>query len=108
MRGVCSEFYNGEFVINVLVDISHVNHVVAAKNIGIELTDDAWKIVSIEPNESWGERYVTSRAVGQLAGEFLSLRWFIDHLGQMEETMSRLFQEQAALTPRPHGGAWTT
>jgi hypothetical protein len=91
-------FYNGEFVINVLVGMHHVNQVVAAKNIGIELTDDAWKIVSLESNDGWGERYVTPRAVGQLAAEFLSLRWFIDHilLGQMTETMSRLFQEQAA------------
>ncbi len=96
--GCLFRFYNGELVINILVDISHVSQVVAAKSIGIELTDNAWKIIPLEPNESWGERYVTPRAVGQLAGEFLSLRWFIDHmlLGQMAEAMSRLFQEQAA------------
>jgi hypothetical protein len=66
-----------------------------AFNIRIELTDSAWKIVSLEPNDSWGERYVIPRAVGHLAGEFVSLRWFIDHmlLGQMAETMSRLIQE---------------
>ena len=91
-------FYSGEFVINVVVDIIHVNQVIAANNIKVEPTDNAWKVVSLKADENWGERYVTPRAVGQLAGEFLSLRWFLDHmlLGQMTEAMSRLFQEEAA------------
>ena len=91
------QFYSGKFVINVVVDVSHVNQVVAAKNIRVEPIDNAWKVVSLEPNENWGDRYVTPRAVGQLAGEFLSLRWFLDNilLGQMAETMGKLFQEQA-------------
>ena len=92
-------FYNGNFVINVAVDITHINQVIADHNIRVELIDDAWKIIFLEVDKDWGERYVMPRAVGRFAGEFLSLSWFIDNilLGNVTP-VSRIFQEAAART----------
>ena len=56
--------------------------------------------MSLSHDENWGERYVTSRAVGQMAGEFLSLGWFIENMfiGEMAAEFSKVMQEKLALS----------
>ncbi len=102
MRDAASvfRFYSGKFVISIFVRISCINQIVAVNNIRTVPTGKGWEISPLEPHENWGERYVMPRAVGQLAGEFLSLRWFIDNilLGPIADEMTKLFKEQAAQT----------
>ena len=91
------QFYSGEFVINVLVDLSHVNQSVAAENI----KSNRWLAVGKWCPESpmkIGASGMSRPALSDiLRGEFLSLRWFIDHilLGPMADTMNRLVEEPA-------------
>jgi hypothetical protein len=89
-------FYNGEFVVNVMVDMGYVNRSIADGGIRVEFADDGWKIEPLLRDDLWGERYVSQRAVGQIAGEFLSLRWFIDNmlLGEMLNATNRMIESQ--------------
>lgn len=91
-------FYNGQFIVLVLVGTNFINQAIASEGIAVQPTEDVWKLVSLEHDDNWGERYVTPRAIGMLAGEFLSLRWFIDNvlLGNLREAMTRMLKEQTA------------
>jgi hypothetical protein len=81
------QFYSGQFLIYVVLDIGYINDCLAAHDVKVESLEGAWSLLSLVPNDMWGERLVTSRAVGQFAGEFLSLDWFIANIltGEMQE-----------------------
>jgi hypothetical protein len=79
--------------------VNYINDRLADKGIKVKPLNDAWELVSLSPDENWGERYVTSRAVRQIGGEFLSLKWFIDNLllGEMAEVFSKVMQGKLPL-----------
>ncbi|WP_158926497.1 hypothetical protein [Acidisphaera sp. S103] len=94
-------FYNGEFVINVAVDITHLNEIIFPKGVSIEPEQDGWwRLNKLDPDDMWGERYISSRTVGLLGAEFASLRWFIDNivLGCLNTDMNNFMSEQTKPT----------
>jgi hypothetical protein len=94
-------FYNGEFVINIAVDITHINKMIAPKGVFIiPQKDNWWKLNKLYPDDKWGERFISSRTVGLLGAEFASLRWFIDNIvtGTLNTEMDKFAVEQGKST----------
>lgn len=88
-------FYNGEFVVYVAVDIGYVNDIISTAGIAIELADDTWKTIRTVPDDDWGERHISNRAINLLSAEFISLKWLIDNIitGPLHEAMNRIIAE---------------
>lgn len=98
---VLFRFYNGEFVANVVVDVSYINDCIRSHDIAIEFSADTWKIVSLTHGaDDWGERYLSNRAIHLLAAEFISLQWFIDNIltGPLLESMTEFIAKQKCKT----------
>lgn len=74
------KFYDGGFVINIAIDIDHINKVLNRRGISVELTsDDHYPLRVFSENPS-AESFVGYHPLGRLAGEFLSLEWFINNI----------------------------
>ena len=73
-------FYNGEFIIQIAVDVSYINEVIASKGIRVKVEQDFWSLDPLLPDDKWGERGVSPRAIGLFGAEFISLGWFIDNM----------------------------
>jgi hypothetical protein len=95
--GVLCRFYDGEFVMFVIVDLDEVNKRIRSVRLKIELTDDdywPWRILALSDDSTWGERrsFVSFHAVGRIAAEFQSLDWVMANVvaGPLHDEMMRV------------------
>ena len=73
-------FYNGEFIIIVVVDLDHVSETLASCGYALRLTDDdhyPWEIVRAEDDRTLR---VGVHLLGRIGAEFLSLDWLMTHI----------------------------
>ncbi|MGA2167244.1 MAG: hypothetical protein ABSG62_03475 [Terracidiphilus sp.] len=78
-------FYNGEFVMFVIVDLEHVNKALAPHSIKVipnESDEYPWQVSSTaEHNEhEIGVSYLGFHPLGRLAAEFLRLDWLLENM----------------------------
>jgi hypothetical protein len=78
-------FYDGEFVMLVLVDIHQVNRIVLPAGVRVTLTEDTqypWHLspLSTERPAEMPDSYVGSHVIGRLAAEFLRLDWLLQNV----------------------------
>jgi hypothetical protein len=81
-------FYNGEVVLFVMVDMDHVNEVLAQQGLSVRVTgkeEYPWQIVPTADGASWVEPWMRPLYVGwhpivRLAGEFLRLDWLLKNV----------------------------
>jgi hypothetical protein len=85
---VLYRFYNGDFVMFVFVDISHVNRLAASHGLSVQLTgDDEYPCevlpVRTDDTQAGGRFHVGFHPIGRLAAEFLRLDWFAHNIISM-------------------------
>lgn len=74
-------FYNGEFVMAVVVELREVEKRLAESGMSFEITDDGYFPFKIGPQDlsegELGDNYVGYHPMGRLAAEFVSLDWLV-------------------------------
>ena len=94
--GVRFRFYNGEFVMFVIIESDEINKRVQSADLKVEVTNDdywPWRILPLNDDSTWGDgqSFVSFHAVGRIAAEFRSLDWLINVVaGPLHDEMMRM------------------
>jgi hypothetical protein len=99
---VLFSFCNGEFVMWVVVDLDHVNQVLALHSIKVAPGKDdefPWQVLPIEGEGI--ESYVGYHPIGRLAAEFLRLDWLLQNMvaGPAQEMISQYMSSESVSNP---------
>lgn len=81
---VLYRFYNGSFVMFVLIEVSQINESIRQRGLHIRFSkkeDYPWEIVAIEGKlQDEPMFYVSCHLIGRLAAEFVQLDWLVENL----------------------------
>jgi hypothetical protein len=104
---VAYRFYNGEFIINVFLDLAYVREALARRGLSIIPSNKdmcLWQVVPTTPQTDWGEgeMHIGAYPIGRLGGEFISLDWLMNNivLGPLHDYMRSLQEVSAQDHPR--------
>jgi hypothetical protein len=77
-------FYNGDFVMFLIIDLGCANTVLSPHGLGIELSQSSeypLRIFAAENISSeYGDAYIGFHPIGRLGAEFLRLDWFLENM----------------------------
>lgn len=82
---VLFKFYNGEFVLFIIVDMDRLNEITMPHGLRVDCTDDdsyPWSVTQLNLSDTKEkiESYVGFHVIGRLASEFISLKWIADNV----------------------------